>query len=90
MRSCGIAFEITFILKTRWLREAKYLPTCITGAVTTALCVHTWQPQRPALPPALATLPFPGASLKWRGYNRVSATFCSYALRNVRALAFGT
>ena len=46
LRTCGITFEMTFILKTRWLRAVKYLAACITGAVTTALCVHTWQQQR--------------------------------------------
>ena len=88
LRTCGITFEMTFILKTRWLRAVKYLAACITGAVTTALCVHTWQQQKPALPPALATLPFPCASLKCRGYNRVSATFCSHVAQCACMISF--
>ena len=87
-RTCEITFEMTFILKTRWLRAVKYLAARITGAVTTALCVHTWQQQKPALPPALATLPFPCASLKCRGYNRVSATFCSHVAQCACMISF--
>ena len=83
-RTCEITFEMTFILKTRWLRAVKYLAACITGAVTTALFVHTWQQQKRALPPALATR----ASLKCRGYNRVSATFCSHVAQCACMISF--